>query len=126
MADQPVQILTPAEQLAANEIKSLVMNVALKAALTSIEAQAPFLRLPIIKEEFEFLSKVLVTSVYGQLDKIAVFDIVDIRDEKERAAYDSAESVLKAALTKGDKDGVQKAREDFEKTIADLVHFPSA
>lgn len=123
MADEPVQSLTPVEQLAANEIKNLVLNVALKAALTSIETQAPILALPVIRQVFEFLATTLVGFVYGQLNQVVTFDIVDIHIGAEKEAYEASVQSLKAALSKGDQSGIDQAKADFEKRLADLIHF---
>lgn len=123
MADQPVQILTPAETLAEQVIRDLLFNVALKAALQAIETNLPWLRLPIINPIFEFLAKQFVGLIWGQLSQVVTFDIVDIRIVAEKMAYTNAVASLKAAFVKGDESGITQAKIDFEKRLADLIHF---
>lgn len=123
MADQPVQILNPVEALAAEEIRGLVVGVALKAALAAIEAQAPVLALPVIKPVFEFLATQLVSLVYAQLNQVVVFDIVDIRSAEEKAAYVASVNTLQLAIEKGDQSGIDQAKKDFSDSLARLIHF---
>lgn len=112
--------------LAESEIHHLIFDVALKAAIASVVASVPFLAWPVVNPVFIFVVTKLTEKVYDRLKLFVAFTIIDFETEAARTAYENAVAELKQVLQGAPDAGtIQKARDDFKRTLAGLIRFPA-
>lgn len=98
-------------------------TIGLVAGKAALRIYLPWLNWPIISQLFN-----LIVDRYGaMIDKEfqlgATFLIIDIQTDAEKRAYDEATDALKQAHSIGDTDAIQKAKDEYKKKLAELIHF---
>lgn len=101
-------------------------SAAIEATLAAAYAQAPWLRLPVIRQVFEFVVRRVGDRIYTEVETHVDFAFIDIEVERERKEYDAALAVFKrvAEEQKGRADEIEKARQALERKLIDLIRFP--
>lgn len=104
-------------------IHTVVMQVALSAALTAAESAQPWLNTPVVRQVFEWL----VTDGFSFIDKYieqaAAFAVMDAQTSAEAQDYQTSVKNLKAAQASGNQDAIEKAKQDFRSTLSKLIHY---
>jgi hypothetical protein len=119
--DKPFPTSSEEQAGAERVIKNLLLEVALKAALTQICVEIPALGLPVIRQLFFFLSTKLVEVVYDHLEQAVNFAIIDVKVDGKHRDYEAAVSKLREALIKNEE--IDKAQEEFKSRLRSLIHF---
>lgn len=104
-------------------IHQAIFNVALTAAEMELIAVAPWLKLPIVSQVFDFTMKQLAGLLYQKMVLIVNFDIIDFKTQAEKNAYAKAELALRAAHLSGDLYALAQATDDFKAALCALVRF---
>lgn len=99
------------------QVKSLVFDVVLTAALNAMSAAIPFLRLPVIKTIFNFVATKIANAIYEQLAMYVKFTLIDIKTAEQKNEYDKAVDALRLAKP----EDVNLAKEEFKKTLSNLI-----
>lgn len=121
MGDTP-QTTNTTVGVAEKVIHGVLVDVAAEAAITAATVAAPWLRLPVIRQVFRFIVVKFAELFSAQLERAAAFMIIDTQVNNELSAYKEAVGAIKAAEAAGDLDALQKAREEFKKTLGRLIH----
>lgn len=100
--------------------RKLGVNLAVAAACVSV----PFLASPLIKPLVSFvIDKVLGDYLGGMAKKEAANAVIDSQIEGEKHRHKEAETRLEAIEKTGDKDAIDKATEEFESALGDLLGY---
>lgn len=101
-----------------NDIEAIAVTALEKYA----EAQLPFLLTPVVKEIFEYIVQDISDALFVQLAKVVTLEIINIQTGTEKNNYMNAEGALRAALLKGDPDGITLARQNYKTALGALIH----
>lgn len=117
-------------------IKTLIFDVAVKAAVASAISALPILGLPVIRPIFTFIVEKTASLIYKELSRFVVFSIIDIQNETDLKNYQEAVKSLEAVLEipadhyDHGEEGVnkkeieiEKAKQEYKKRLADLIRF---
>jgi len=108
-------------------VHALVFDVVVEVTAQVLEADAPWLRLPVVNQVFRFTLNGLANRIYKELDRAVVFTVIDVETNSQRAAYQKAADALKTETQKpeGTKDNaaIDAARAEFKKRLANLIHL---
>lgn len=119
-------------------IKTLIFEVAVKAAVASAISALPILGVTPLRQIFTFIVEKVATLVYKELSRFVVFSIIDIKNERDLKEYQEAvnnlETILKTPAAHYDHgpEGVnkkeieiEKAKQEYKARLAALVRFNS-
>lgn len=109
--------------VALNNIVHVLFTVGLKAGSEAIKTSAPFLRLPIISWLFDFIVNRFGDMIDQEIQMNLTFMIIDLQTANEVKAYQESLDALKKANAAKDQDAINKAKEEYKKKLADLIHF---
>lgn len=121
MIDVP-QTTNPTVQVIDSIIHSAIMDAALQATEKALEAQFPFLELPILHQVFDFAMKELFSQIDGIAEKVAAFSVIDAQTSAEAKAYQASVAELQAAIQKGDQNAIDQAQAAFEQAFGSAIH----
>jgi hypothetical protein len=96
-------------------IDALAMEVAYNLAVQGLEAEAPWLKLPVIRQVFEFVTKTVFEKTSQNLQIAADFAIIDAQASAEKKACSEAVKLIKEAPTDANK-------QKFKDAYAKLIH----
>jgi hypothetical protein len=118
-------VTSGAENTVGDIIKGLILDVALKAAISRAVAAIPFLALPIINPIFAYLMGVAAKYLYTEMERVVAFKIIDHKTEAEQKEYDAAAERLKNELQKPEQDrlAIDAAKEEMRKKLALLIRL---
>lgn len=104
-------------------LKALIYGVGVEAATSSAMKAIPFLALPIISTLFKYFVGKIGGMIYGALDKVVAFQIINFQTQAQTDAYNGAVTALKKAQASGDTNALDVAKDDFRKKLAALIHI---
>lgn len=117
-------------------VKTLIFDVAVKAAVASAIAAVPLLGAPVIRQIFTFIVEKTATLIYKELSRFVVFSIIDFKNEADLKNYQEASKTLGIAMETPAEhydhgaEGVnkreleiEKAKEEYKKKLASLIRF---
>lgn len=96
-------------------IHATIMTVARNAAKAALVAEAPWLKLPVISQVFDFILGRSFGFVSQQLETQAVYTTIDFQTQAQTFAY------LKAVNKLRQNPEDVNAQKDFEDTLAELI-----
>lgn len=107
------------------QIRSVIFDVVLKAAVKNITAAVPILSWPVINPIVNFVILKIATILYDQLALYVKFTLIDFKTDQEQRAYTKAveefKTIQKApAATPEEKN---HAKENFKRALGDLIRF---
>lgn len=108
-------------------VKSIVIDVVMKAVLARIVMAIPFLGMPIIGPIFGFLLGKVFTLVAEELTKMVENKVIDIKVGGQKDKYDEAVNNLKVVVESPDKtpEQIEAAKNEFKKRLQDLISLNS-
>ena len=106
-----------------NGVVHVLFTLGLTAGSEAIKTYVPFLRLPGVSWLFDFMVKRFGNAIDTELQLNVTFVVLDIQTARERKAFEEARDTLKKVKDEGDQDAINKAREEFKKKLANLVHW---
>jgi hypothetical protein len=106
-------------------VKSLIFDVVLGAAVNSITAAVPFLSLPVIKPLFVFVVTKIAGAIYNELERYVSFTLIDIRTNEEKRQYLAAVGELKVVHESptATPEEIELAKQKFKNTLRDLIRL---
>lgn len=106
-------------------IKSLILDVVLKAAIRQIIAAVPFLSWPVINPLVTYLITKVATVLYDHMALYISFQLIDFKTDQEQKAYTKAVEELKAAhaAPNATEKQLNDAKEKFRRNLGDLIRF---
>lgn len=117
MADAPKNTAVDAAEAI---IRDVIMGTALNAAILAAEAEAPWLRLPVIKQVFEGSVALAFKYVSKYLSLAAAFTIIDTQVHAEAKSYQEAVAAARTAKTPEELEAAKNAMRD---TLGKLIHW---
>lgn len=99
------------------QVRTLIFDVVLKAALNSISAAIPFLKLPVINTVFKFIVTKIVGVIYDEISRYVTFTLIDIKTKEQLNRYNQAVIELKTASP----EEIENAKIKFRSTLSDLI-----
>jgi hypothetical protein len=106
-----------------NKVLRKAIDLGVDAALAAMATQAPWIKLPIISQVTKFILGHVGDYLYRFLAEHSTFIIIDFQTAIEKQAYLQSVDKLKAAMSAGDENEAAKAREEFKRRLADLIHY---
>ena len=106
-----------------NGVAHTIFTLGLTAGKESIKTYLPWLRLPIVSWIFDFIVNRFGNAIDQEIQMHLTFLVIDIQTANELKAYQEATELLKKANATKDQDAINKAKEEYKKKLADLVHF---
>lgn len=105
------------------QIRDLIFNVVLAAAIQGISAAIPFLKLPVISTVFSFIVTKVAEAIYVELSRYVVFSLIDMRVGEERDKYKAAVVELKETTSKpgATPEEINAAKQEFERRLRALI-----
>ena len=82
-----------------------------------------WLNWPIISQLFDFGMSKLMDALYIPTANYTNIVIIKMQTDAERKSYSDSESALRTSMLTGDKNAITKASADFDRTLANLVHW---
>lgn len=104
-------------------IKSLVWDVVLGAAIDALFVAVPFLNLPVLRQLIRYMLTTFGDYVYKQLDRYVAFTVIDFQTEHQRAEYEKAVAALSTANSGGTPEELERAKEEFKKSLSALIRL---
>lgn len=104
-------------------IHAAVYGLAVKVAMAAAIAQLPILGTPVLKKLFEMLLTWIADLIYVPLSRMGVNFAIHLETKAELDQYMLAEQALRIAHLKGDQNELQKASEQFDVALENLVKF---
>lgn len=107
------------------QVRDLIFQTVLAAAIQAIEAAIPFFRLPVISTIFSFVVTKIATVLYEELSKSVAFALIDMRVGRERDEYKAAVAEIKqvAASPTATPEERNAAEEKFKRTLGALIRL---
>jgi len=106
-----------------NGVAHTIFTLGLTAGKETIKTYLPWLRLPVISWIFDLIVNRFGDAIDQEIQMHLTFLVIDIQTANELKAYQAATEELKKANETKDQDAINKAKEEFKKKLADLVHF---
>ena len=106
-----------------NGVAHTIFTLGLTAGKETIKTYLPWLRLPVISWLFDLVVNHFGDAIDQEIQMHLTFLVIDIQTANELKAYQAATEALKKANETKDQDAINKAKEEFKKKLADLVHF---
>lgn len=98
------------------------VNAAAGVAETALEADYPWLALPIVKQLFEALFGYIAGKISDQLQNVATFTVIDIQVGSEESGISQALTNLIAAEKTGNAQQIQAAIAAYQAAQSALVN----
>lgn len=99
-----------------------IFTVGLTAGSEVLKSYLPFLRLPVISQIFNFIVNRYGKMIDEAIQTMATYAVINIQTAHEVSGFNTAKDALKLAQGGTDDLAKQKAREDFKKKLAALLH----
>lgn len=99
------------------QVRSLIFDVVLVAALNAISAAIPFFRLPVVNTIFTFIVTKIAGALYDELSRYVTFTLIDIKTKEQKARYEQAVNELRTAKP----EEIDHAKEKFKSSLRDLI-----
>jgi len=122
--------------LAESIIKTIIFEVAVKAAVASAITALPILGVIPLRQIFTFIVEKIANIVYKELSRFVVFSIIDFENEKDLKEYQEAVINLKKILEipadhyDHGEEGInkkeieiEKAKQEYKKRLASVIRF---
>lgn len=122
MGDTPTTTNKPA-QTVADIINVAIYDLAVNVAEAAAIAEFPFLGWPGIKQIFHVILTKIAGYIYTPLANTAIFTVIKIQTDSQKAAYTAAEGKLRTANLSGDPTIIKEATDEFKKVFRALVHY---
>lgn len=100
-----------------------IMEVGLRLAKAAAIAEVPILGTWPISMIFDYLLKKLGRYFYLGMATFSTFKIIDEQTRGQRERYDASIDAVHRAVVANDPIALEKAREEFKKRLADLIHW---
>jgi hypothetical protein len=105
-------------------LRGLILDVGVPVVCNALEAEAPWLKLPVLNPVFRFCVNAFARRLYRAMDEQAVLQVIDLETNHELSEYENASTALKAALLKGTDDAaLQAAKAEYKKRLGDLIRL---
>lgn len=121
MAENPVLGQNPIIKTADEIIQELIENYGLKALEAAQVSAFPPLGWPVISNILDYFEKQEAVVIEKKLVSLIAKGIVQITTDSEDAAYTKAVTDIHAAVAAGDQNALEKASNDFNSALDNLV-----
>jgi hypothetical protein len=122
MSDIP-HTINPLATLVNKIISGLVEGVAEPVLETMIEADVPFLGLPVVKQLFEYAFHYIIHNLDVQMEVGAVKFVINIQTDSELAQAITAAIRLRDAMRENNQHAIDEASKDLDAAYDNLGHF---
>lgn len=104
-------------------IHQIIMGVALDAAKAAAFAAAPWLKIPVLKQIFEFIANQTFSFISKYIEQAAAFAALDAQTAAQNAAYKAERDALIAAIKSGNPEEIENAKAKFKDALRRLIQF---
>jgi len=122
MADTPQlknQFLAAIDAILNGLINGLGGDLIFAAAV----AEAPWLGWPIISSIVKLVIGRLTSKIYGSLEPPVALAIIKFQNKQEKDAYDASVKAIENARKTGNQDAIDKAKQDRNNAIDNIIHY---